>query len=33
MNVTNIIATFVVLVLIGVAIKYFIEKNKKAEVE
>ena len=33
MNVTNIIATFVVLVLIGVAIKYFIEKNKNAEVE
>ena len=32
MNVTNIIATFVVLVLIGVVIKYFIEKNKNAEV-
>ena len=33
MNVTNIIATFVVIVLIGVVIKYIIEKNKNAEVE
>ena len=33
MNVTNIIATFVVIVLIGVVIKHFIEKNKNAEVE
>ncbi|MDO5555292.1 MAG: hypothetical protein Q4G09_01140 [Clostridia bacterium] len=32
-NVINIIATFVVLILIGLIIRHFIEKNKKAEVE
>ena len=33
MSVTNILLTFVVLVIIGVLIKYMIEKNKNAEVE
>ena len=33
MNVTNILLTFVVLILVGVLIKYVIEKNKNAEVE
>ena len=33
MSVTNILLTFVVLVIIGVVIKYMIEKNKNAEVE
>ncbi len=33
MNVTNILLTFVVLIIIGVVIKYFIEKNKNAEEE
>lgn len=33
MNVTNILLTFVVLIIIGVLIKYVIDKNKKAEVE
>ena len=33
MNVTNILLTFVVLIIAGVVIKYLIEKNKKAVVE
>ena len=33
MNITNILFTFVVLILAGVLIKYKIEKNKNAEVE
>ena len=33
MNVINILLTFVVLIIVGVLIKYFIEKNKNAEVE
>ena len=33
MTVTNILFTFVVLILVGVLIKYKIEKNKNAEVE
>ena len=33
MTVTNILFTFVVLILAGVLIKYKIEKNKNAEVE
>ena len=33
MNVTNILLTFVVLIIVGVLIKYVIEKNKNAEVE
>ncbi|MBO4815773.1 MAG: hypothetical protein J5507_02320 [Clostridia bacterium] len=33
MNITNILLTFVVLILAGVAIKYFVEKNKNAEEE
>ena len=33
MNITNILFTFVVLILAGVLIKYRIEKNKNAEVE
>ena len=33
MNVMNILLTFVVLIIIGIIIKYVIEKNKNAEVE
>ena len=33
MSITNIILTFVVLVLVGVLIKYAIDRNKNAEVE
>ena len=33
MSVTNILLTFVVLIIIGIVIKYAIEKNKNAEVE
>ena len=33
MNVMNILLTFVVLIIVGVLIKYVIEKNKNAEVE
>ncbi len=33
MNITNIIGTFVVLILIGIVIKYVINKNKNAEEE
>ena len=33
MGITNILLTFVVLIIIGIVIKYVIEKNKNAEVE
>jgi len=33
MNVTNILLTFVVLIIIGILIKYYIEKNKNAPTE
>lgn len=33
MNITNILLTLVVLVIVGVVIKYFIAKNKNAQVE
>ena len=33
MNVTNILLTFVVLVLVGLLIKYTIQKNKKYELK
>ena len=33
MNVMNILLTFVVLIIIGIVIKYIIEKNKNAQVE
>ena len=33
MNVTNIILTFVVLILAGVLLRYFIQKNKKSTPE
>ncbi len=33
MGITNILLTFVVLILVGVLIRYFIQKNKNAEVE